>query len=162
MCTPTHPKGEFRSAQYKATVMSQNPLPLNDPAVPAPTGAASPDGRLVDVDRLQEAIARFARERDWDQFHSPKNLAMALTAEVGELVELFQWLSEGASQRVAQDPATARRVRDEIADVLVYLVRLAAVLDVDLDEAVRSKLAANALKYPADLARGNARKYSEL
>ena len=87
---------------------------------------------------------------------------MALTAEVGELVELFQWLSEGASQRVAQDPATARRVRDEIADVLVYLVRLAAVLGVDLDEAVRSKLAANALKYPADLARGNARKYSEL
>jgi NTP pyrophosphatase (non-canonical NTP hydrolase) len=118
--------------------------------------------RLVDVARLQEAIARFARERDWDPFHSPKNLAMALTGEVGELVELFQWLSEADSHRVAHDPATARRVRDEIADVLVYLVRLAAVLDVDLDEAVRSKLASNALKYPVDRARGTAKKYSDL
>jgi NTP pyrophosphatase (non-canonical NTP hydrolase) len=152
--------------------MSQNPRPPNEPALPAPAAAGgarpslasadSPDGPLVDVSRLQEAIALFARERDWDQFHSPKNLAMALTAEVGELVELFQWLSEGASRSVAQDPATARRVRDEIADVLVYAVRLAAVLGVDLDEAVRSKLAANALKYPADRARGNAKKYSDL
>jgi NTP pyrophosphatase (non-canonical NTP hydrolase) len=152
--------------------MSQNPLLPNHAAQPAPvatsasrlpeTGADSPAGHLVDVARLQEAIARFARERDWDQFHSPKNLAMALTGEVGELVELFQWLSEGASRRVAHDPTTARRVRDELADVLVYLVRLAAVLEVDLNEAVRTKLAANALKYPADLARGNARKYSDL
>lgn len=152
--------------------MSQNPLPPNDPAAPEPAvagasraplaAAAPPDGPLVDVARLQQAMALFARERDWDPFHSPKNLAMALTGEVGELVELFQWLSEDASRRVAQDPATARRVRDEIADVLLYLVRLAAVLDVDLDEAVRSKLAANALKYPVDRARGNARKYSDL
>ena len=111
---------------------------------------------------LRDELRRFAADRDWDQFHSPKNLAMALTGEVGELVELFQWLSEGASHRVAHDPATARRVRDEIADVLVYLVRLAAVLGVDLDEAVRSKLAANALKYPADRARGSAKKYSDL
>ena len=152
--------------------MSPNPLPPNDPALPAPAavspggssmaGAGAPDGPLVDVARLQQAIALFARERDWDPFHSPKNLAMALSAEVGELVELFQWLSEGASSRVAQEPATARPVRDEIADVLVYLVRLAAVLDVDLDEAVRSKLATNALKYPVDRARGSAKKYSDL
>ena len=152
--------------------MSQNPLPPNDSTLPAPAaanvarscvaGADSSDGPLVDVFRLQQAIALFVRERDWEPFHSPKNLAMALTGEVGELVELFQWLSEDASRRVAHDPATARRVRDEIADVLVYLVRLAAVLDVDLDEAVRSKLAANARKYPADRARGNAKKYSEL
>jgi NTP pyrophosphatase (non-canonical NTP hydrolase) len=152
--------------------MSQNPVPPNHPDAPAPAAASTaytgtvsadpPDGPLVDVSRLQQAIALFARERDWDQFHSPKNLAMALTGEVGELVELFQWLSEGDSRRVAHDPATARRVRDEIADVLVYLVRLAAVLGVDLDEAVRSKLAANALKYPADRARGSAKKYSDL
>ena len=162
---------EFRRAQH-APLMSQNPRPPNDPPLPAPAAAdaarsplasaESPDGPLVEVSRLQEAIALFARERDWDPFHSPKNLAMALTAEVGELVELFQWLSEGASHRVAHDPATARRVRDEIADVLVYLVRLAAVLEVDLDEAVRSKLATNALKYPADRARGNAKKHSDL
>jgi dCTP diphosphatase len=172
MHTPGRPRRESRSAHHVSTLMSQNPPPPNDPALPAPAAvsatrapiasADSPDGPLVDVARLQEAIALFARERDWDQFHSPKNLAMALTGEVGELVELFQWLSEGASHRVAHDPATARRVRDEIADVLVYLVRLAAVLDVDLDEAVRSKIAANALKYPADRARGNAKKHSDL
>lgn len=113
---------------------------------------------LVDVSGLQEAIARFARERDWEPFHSPKNLAMALTGEVGELVELFQWLTEDASRGVARDPGTARQVRDEIADVLVYLVRLAAVLEVDLDEAVRSKLATNARKYPIEKSRGNANK----
>jgi NTP pyrophosphatase (non-canonical NTP hydrolase) len=154
MRRPGRPKREPRSAQHVSTLMSQKPLPPNDPA--------SPNEPLVDVSGLQAAIALFARERDWDQFHSPKNLAMALTGEVGELVELFQWLSEDASHRVAHEPATARRVRDEIADVLVYLARLAAVLEVDLDEAVRSKLAANALKYPADRARGNAKKHSDL
>jgi dCTP diphosphatase len=118
--------------------------------------------QLVDVEPLQRAVARFAREREWEPFHSPKNLAMALTGEVGELVELFQWLSEEASRKVGHDPATARKVRDELADVLIYLVRLAAVLEVDLDEAVRTKLSANALKYPAERARGKATKYSEL
>jgi dCTP diphosphatase len=130
------------------------------PQHPQPDAAAAP--HLVDVVPLQREVARFARERDWEPFHSPKNLAMALTGEVGELVELFQWLSEEASRRVGRDPATARQVRDELADVLIYLVRLAAVLEVDLDEAVRSKLAANALKYPAERTRGNARKSSEL
>jgi NTP pyrophosphatase (non-canonical NTP hydrolase) len=127
---------------------------------PSQAAAATPS-RLVDVEPLQRAVARFARERDWEPFHSPKNLAMALTGEVGELVELFQWLSEEASRQVGHEPATARPVRDELADVLIYLVRLAAVLEVDLDEAVRTKLAANALKYPAERARGNATKYSK-
>lgn len=136
--------------------MSADPHPQDETAAPAPS--ARP---LVDVTALQEAIAQFARARDWESFHSPKNLAMALTGEVGELVELFQWLSEDASRGVARDPLTAHRVRDELADVLVYLVRLAAVLEVDLDEAVRSKLATNASKYPVHLARGNATKYSD-
>jgi NTP pyrophosphatase (non-canonical NTP hydrolase) len=110
---------------------------------------SSPDpGSLLDVSRLQDEIARFARERDWERFHSPKNLVMALTGEVGELVELFQWLDAAASHGVARDERTARAVRDELADVLIYLVRLAAVLEVDLNEAVASKLGANARKYP--------------
>ncbi|MBX3601621.1 MAG: nucleotide pyrophosphohydrolase [Rubrivivax sp.] len=120
--------------------------------------AGPPAPPWVDVAGLQAAIARFARERDWEPFHSPKNLAMALTGEVGELVEIFQWLSEDASRAVAREPGSARRVRDELADVLIYLVRLAAVLEVDLDEAVRSKLAANAQRYPVERARGHARK----
>lgn len=105
--------------------------------------------RLIDVAALEAALQAFADARDWQRFHSPKNLAMALTGEVGELVELFQWLDEEASRTVAQDPQTARAVRDELADVLLYLVRLSAVLGVDLNEAVTTKLAANARKYPA-------------
>lgn len=116
--------------------------------------------RLVDVVPLQQAVARFAGEREWERFHSPKNLAMALCGEVGELVELFQWLTQEASREVGRDPATARPVRDELADVLIYLVRLAAVLEVDLDEAVRNKLATNAAKYPVERSRGNAMKSS--
>ena len=105
--------------------------------------------QLIDVSALEAALQKFADERDWNQYHSPKNLAMALTGEVGELVELFQWLTEDQSRSLAQDRATARAVRDELADVLLYLVRLSAVLGVDLNEAVEQKLALNAEKYPA-------------
>jgi NTP pyrophosphatase (non-canonical NTP hydrolase) len=147
--------------------MKQHSGPPQPTAPQAPTcaTASNADGDhapLVDVVRLQDRLARFARERDWEPFHSPKNLAMALTGEVGELVELFQWLSEEASRGVARNPATARAVRDELADVLLYLVRLAAVLEVDLDEAVRSKLASNEARYPVERARGIARKYTQL
>ncbi len=106
--------------------------------------------RLVDVKALDAALQRFSRARHWEQYHSPKNLAMALTGEVGELVEIFQWLTEEQSRAVATAPETARAVRDELADVLIYLVELSSALDVDLNEAVITKLAKNALKYPAD------------
>ena len=106
--------------------------------------------RLVDVKALDAALARFASARRWEPYHSPKNLAMALTGEVGELVEIFQWLTEEESRSVAQDPETAEAVRDELADVLIYLVELAATLGVDLNEAVNAKLVKNALKYPVE------------
>ena len=105
--------------------------------------------RLIDVAALEAALQKFADERDWQQYHSPKNLAMALTGEVGELVEIFQWLTDAQSMEVARDPKTARAVRDEIADVMLFLVRLSSVLSVDLNEAVTTKLASNAQKYPA-------------
>jgi NTP pyrophosphatase (non-canonical NTP hydrolase) len=124
-----------------------------------PEGEGRP---LVDVAGLRAAVERFARDRDWERFHSPKNLAMALAAEVGELLELFQWLTEDASREVAREPASARRVRDELADVLIYLVRLADRLGVDLDEACATKIAANAEKYPVDRSRGRADKYDAL
>ncbi len=118
--------------------------------------------RLLDVDALAAAIERFAVERDWVQFHAPKNLVMALTGELGELVEIFQWMSADESRDAARAPETAQAVRDELADVTIYLVRLAAVLGVDLDAAVRDKLALNARKYPVDKARGHNRKYDAL
>ena len=104
---------------------------------------------MVETNGLEKALAKFASERDWERFHSPKNLAMALAGEVGELVEIFQWLTEDQSNTVMRDAATGAHVQQEIADVLIYLVRLASVLRVDLNAAVNDKLARNAAKYPA-------------
>ena len=128
----------------------------------SPTSPSEPALRLIDVKGLSEALAAFSAERDWDQYHSPKNLVMALTGEVGELTEVFQWLSEAQSKSVATNPDTATAVREELADVTLYLVRLATVLGVDLNEAVTLKLQKNALKYPADKARGTHKKYDKL
>ena len=97
---------------------------------------------------LQRQLREFATERDWEQFHSPKNLVMALVGEAGELTELFQWLTPDESVRVMDDAASADRVRDEIADVLAYLLRLSDVLGVDLEEALAAKIIKNAAKYP--------------
>jgi len=108
---------------------------------------------------LRDTLRRFAAERDWDQFHSPKNLASALSVEAAELLEHFQWLTEEESQRLP--PAKLAAVRDELADVLIYLVRLADKLDVDLLAAAAGKIAQNAAKYPADKVRGSMKKYSD-
>lgn len=105
--------------------------------------------KLLDSSALEVVLQQFADQRDWQKFHSPKNLAMALAGEVGELLEIFQWRTEEESKHVAQMPATAQHVRQELADVALYLVRLASVLDVDLDAAIRDKLVLNAQKYPA-------------
>jgi dCTP diphosphatase len=103
---------------------------------------------LIDVTQLMSELEIFADKRDWRKFHSPKNLAMALTGEVGELVEIFQWLTEEQSRKVMTDEKLGAAVRDELADVLIYLVRLASVLEVDVDDAVRKKIAKNKIKYP--------------
>jgi NTP pyrophosphatase (non-canonical NTP hydrolase) len=112
-----------------------------------------------DFKRLRDALRDFAAERDWEQFHTPRNLAMAVSVEAAELLERFQWLSEAQSQSLSGDDLD--RVREELADVLLYLVRLADVLGVDLEAAADAKLVLNAAKYPVELARGNARKYDE-
>ena len=115
---------------------------------------------LVDVAPLAARLEKFAAERDWAQFHSPKNLVMALTGEVGELNEIFQWMPEEAPRGAGRDPQTAQAVQDELADVLLYLVRLSSVLGVDLNAAVQQKLKANAQRYPADKVRGSSKKHS--
>ncbi len=121
-----------------------------------PTPSTTPDV----LANLRLKLRRFAAERDWDQFHSPKNLAMALSVEAAELLEHFQWLSDAES--AALSPETRSKVSEELADVLLYLVRLADKLDVDLAAAASEKLKVNADKYPVDKARGSAKKYSEL
>ena len=109
---------------------------------------------------LQGELRRFADERDWNQFHSPKNLAMALIAEAGELVEHFQWLSQEESHSIKPNKLAA--VASEMADVFIYLARLADVLDVDLLAAASQKIEENQEKYPESLARGRADKYTDL
>jgi NTP pyrophosphatase (non-canonical NTP hydrolase) len=116
----------------------------------------------VTIADLQGQLRSFVAERDWEQFHSPKNLVMALTAEVGELTEIFQWLTPKQSLDVMSDPTAATHVADELADVMAYLLRLADVLQVDLVEALRSKITKNAVKYPTELAHGTAAKYTDL
>ena len=111
------------------------------------------------MNSLRDALRQFAAERDWDRFHSPKNLAIALSVEASELLEHFQWLTEEQSKALA--PEKREEVRDEMADVLLYLVRLADKLDVDLLDAATKKIAKNALKYPAAQVRGSMKKYSD-
>jgi len=108
---------------------------------------------------LQTRLAEFAAARDWQQFHSPKNLAMALAVEAAELVEEFQWLTEEQSRQL--DAARAERVRLELADVFIYLLRIADTLKVDLLCAADDKIALNERKYPAERVRGDARKYTD-
>jgi NTP pyrophosphatase (non-canonical NTP hydrolase) len=108
---------------------------------------------------LQQRLAAFAAARDWEQFHSPKNLAMALSVEAAELVEEFQWLTEEQSRTL--DAERRERVRLELADVFIYLLRLSDKLDVDLLRAADDKIVENERKYPADRVRGDARKYTD-
>jgi len=114
------------------------------------------DGAL---ESLTEALRRFAAEREWEQFHSPKNLASALTVEAAELLEHFQWLTEEQSRNLTSDGRLA--VARELADILLYLLQIADKLQIDLVEAARDKMELNAAKYPVAEARGSSKKYSE-
>ena len=115
---------------------------------------------MTELETLRDDLRKFSAARDWEQFHSPKNLAMALSAEAGELLEVFQWLTEEQSRNL--EPKAMAAVSEEIADVLLYLVRLGDQLGVDPVAAAQRKLAENERKYPADKSRGNARKYTDL
>lgn len=111
------------------------------------------------LETMQQRLLQFAKDRDWEQFHAPKNLAMALAVEAAELMEHFQWLSEAQSESL--DPDKRREVGYELADVFIFTLRLAQRLDVDLAQLVEEKIRINAQKYPADKVRGSAKKYTE-
>ena len=110
---------------------------------------------------IKEKLRKFAADRNWDVYHSPKNLCMALSIETSELMEHFQWLTENESQIIMNDPEKASEIKDEMADVYLYLMRLADKLDVDLDYQALIKLKKNAVKYPVELSKDNAKKYTE-
>lgn len=113
------------------------------------------------MDEIRNKLREFSGERDWDQFHTPKNLVMALSGEVGELTEIFQWLSpeESTKEKMTSDQLSS--VEEEIADVYLYLIRLADKLDVDIEKVALEKLKVNAEKYPIELSKSNAVKYNK-
>lgn len=112
------------------------------------------------MDNLQNKLRVFAEERDWDNYHTPKNLVMALSGEIGELTEIFQWLSEDESKIENLSIKNIERAKEEIADVFLYLIRLSDKLNIDLIEVANDKIEVNKIKYPVDLSKNNAIKYN--
>ena len=125
-------------------------------------GNASEHTQALDIATVQKFQRAFAAAREWEQFHTPKNLAMALAGEAGELLEIFQWLTPEQSARVTNTEKGKQAVEHELADLLAYVIRLADVLNIDLSQSLWNKLRLNEEKYPVALAKGNARKYSDL
>lgn len=115
----------------------------------------------IDLQKLNADIETFVNERDWDQFHSVKNLAMALSVESSELLEIFQWMTEKDSNAVNADPKNMQKVEDEVADIFLYLMRIISKTDIDLEKVVRAKMKKNAEKYPASVVKGSSKKYDE-
>tara|TARA_B100000427_G_scaffold257056_1_gene220811 strand:+ start:2743 stop:3087 length:345 start_codon:yes stop_codon:yes gene_type:complete len=113
----------------------------------------------MDLDKYKAKIRKFANDRDWDQFHDPKNLSMALSAEIGELLDIFQWLTSEQSKNLSEQDL--KLAKEELGDIMIYLIRLSDKLGIDLEEAVQEKLKSNADKYPVELSKGNATKYNK-
>jgi len=114
------------------------------------------------ISDLKTRVLAFVRERDWEQFHSPKNLSMALAAETGELMEHFLWATPEQSRAISDDPAKRAKIADELADVVIYAIEFANITGLDIAAAIEAKMAANALKYPVEKARGRSDKYTDL
>tara|TARA_B100001059_G_C17771011_1_gene548432 strand:+ start:190 stop:537 length:348 start_codon:yes stop_codon:yes gene_type:complete len=115
---------------------------------------------MSDLKTIQQKLKNFAKERDWEQFHSPKNLSMALSVEAAELMELLQWSNSGGLEEI-NDPDTRAQVEKEIADIFNYILRIADVLDMDLEQVALQKISENELKYPVEKFKGIAKKYNK-
>jgi NTP pyrophosphatase (non-canonical NTP hydrolase) len=123
---------------------------------------AAPTDSTVTIAELKGRILAFARERDWEQFHAPKNLSMALAAEAAELMEHFLWASPEKSREIANDPSKRPKIAEELADVVIYALEFANSTGLDVAGAIEEKMAANARKYPVEKSRGRAEKYTDL
>lgn len=115
----------------------------------------------LDLEKLSSELRKFVEEREWDQFHSVKNLSMALSVEVSELMEILQWMSEEDSNKMASNKKLMTKVEEEVADIFIYLMRIVNKLDIDLELVTYAKMKKNSEKYPVELARGNSKKYSD-
>lgn len=126
------------------------------------TDSSHPSGNdRNDLMALRRQVRRFAEERGWQKYHNPRSLLLALVGEIGELSEVFQWLDDDEASAIMEDSKKAARVHEEIADVFCYLLRLSDILGIDLGSALRAKIKLNAERYPIELSRGNAIKYTD-
>ena len=114
----------------------------------------------MNIEKIEKIIDKFSEDRDWNKYHSPKNLVMALSGEVGELNEIFQWLSEKESYNLP--PETKQHTKDEVADIAIYLLKICMKLDINLEDAIVEKMKSNEKKYPVDKIKGKFKKYTEI
>lgn len=114
-----------------------------------------------DYPKIEKLIKNFVNERQWDQFHSPKNLSMALNVEASELLEIFQWMPESESKSVMNDPVKMKAIQEELADIAYYLILMSSKLNINLEQAMLEKMKLNESKYPANKSQGNSKKYDE-
>ena len=115
----------------------------------------------LDLKTIKEKLRKFSQERDWDQYHSPKNLAMAMSVEVSELLEIFQWSNDGGMEKI-EDKKTKKQIEEEIADIFNYLVKFVDLMDLDLEELSLEKIKKNDMKYPVNKFKGKSDKYNKL
>ena len=115
----------------------------------------------LDLKTTKEKLRKFSQERDWDQYHSPKNLAMAMSVEVAELLEIFQWSNDGGMEKI-EDKETKKQIEEEIADIFNYLVKFVDLMDLDLEELSLEKIKKNDMKYPVNKFKGKSDKYNKL
>lgn len=116
---------------------------------------------ILDIDKIKSMLQKFADARDWNQFHNPKNLAMSLASEAGELLEIFRWMSDRDSSQAHEDKALQEKIAHELADIGLNLIRLAGLLEVNLSKAIQEKMAIIEERYPADRVKGSSKKYDE-
>ena len=114
----------------------------------------------MDIEKLQVKLRKFAKERDWEQFHSPKNLAMALSVEAAELLEIFQWSNSGGLDEI-EDPKKKKEIEEEVADIFNYLLKICDELDIDLEKVALEKIDINETKYPVEKFKGSSKKYNQ-
>lgn len=117
--------------------------------------------KTLDLEKLNQIITKFSEDRDWDQFHSVKNLSMALSVEASELAEIFQWMTEDQSNKIKNNPEVMIKIEDEVADIFIYLMRVMKKTNIDLESAVINKMKKNEAKYPVELSKGLSKKYNE-
>jgi len=120
------------------------------------------DDSVTTIKELQDILSKFITDRDWDKYHHPKEVAVSLAVEAGELLEIFQWMDRVPVEQMKKDPKLMERIRDELADVLGYCLDFGKRLDIDITKAYIEKMAKNEKKYPVEKSRGNHKKYTEL